>query len=318
MQKLLTALRAAGEGTRLRLLYLLSKGEFNVSELTRILGQSQPRVSRHLKLMTEAGLLERVKEGSWVLFTLRADGPGSDIARAIVDMIPADDALIRRDRARADEILKARRELADQYFGENARNWDQIRSLHVAENQVEETLVALAGSQKVSEFVDIGTGTGRILELLAGLAEQATGIDASREMLAIARARIEKAGLQNARIRQGDIFSIPFDDNSCGLVSIHQVLHFLDNPAGALEEAGRILSPDGRLLIVDFAPHELEFLREEHAHRRLGIADEDMRRWCDRAGMSVFEHKLLVPPPTHSKDGLTVSIWRVGKGGEPV
>lgn len=317
MHNLLTALRAAGEGTRLRLLFLLSHGEFNVSELTRILGQSQPRVSRHLKLMTEAGLLDRVKEGSWVLFTLRADGAGSNIARAIVDMIPATDALIRRDRARANEILKARRELADKYFGENALNWDQIRSLHVAENQVEEALIAMAGPEKVAEFVDIGTGTGRILELLSGLAGQATGIDASREMLAIARARIEKAGLQNAKIRQGDIFSIPFEDNSCGLVSIHQVLHYLDNPAGALEEAGRILAGDGRLLIVDFAPHELEFLREEHAHRRLGIADEDMRRWCERAGMKVFEHRSLVPPSTPDKEGLTVSLWRVGKSDNP-
>ena len=321
MEELLAGLRAAGEGTRLRLLHLLSRGEFNVSELTKILGQSQPRVSRHLKLMTEAGLLDRFKEGSWVLFRMREEGKGAEVAASIVKLIPLSDASVKRDLVRVQEVLRARRELAERYFGANAKNWDEIRSLHVSEEQVEDALVQLVGSNetgrmgrkkgKFENFLDIGTGTGRILELLAPLCEHATGLDTSHEMLSIARARLEDSGLKNARVRHGDMFSLPIEAQSVDLVTIHQVLHFLSDPAGALEEAGRVLQPGGYMVIVDFAPHELEFLREEQAHRRLGIADEDIRRWGQRAGMTVEKHISL---PVPDAKGLTVSLWLCSKG----
>jgi len=310
MEELLAGLRAAGEGTRLRLLHLLSLGEFNVSELTKILGQSQPRVSRHLKLMTEAGLLERFKEGSWVLFKMREEGKGAEIAASIVKLVPRSDASVRRDLVRVEEVLRSRREAADRYFDANAKNWDQIRSLHISEEQVEKALVGLVGPEKTDVFVDIGTGTGRILELLAPSSQSATGIDASREMLAIARARLHESGLKNAQVRHGDLFSLPFETASVDLVTIHQVLHFLSDLGGALEEASRVLKPGGRLVIVDFAPHDLEFLREEHAHRRLGIADEDIRRWGQRAGLTVKKHVSLAAP---DGKGLTVSLWLCGK-----
>ena len=310
MEELLAGLRAAGEGTRLRLLHLLSRGEFNVSELTKILGQSQPRVSRHLKLMTEAGLLERFKEGSWVLFRTRQSGKGAKIAAAIVKLIPLSDASVRRDLVRVQEILRARRELAESYFGANAKNWDEIRSLHVSEARVEEALVQLVGKKKVSSYLDLGTGTGAILELLAPLCTRATGIDASHEMLSIARSRLEDSGLKNAEVRHGDLFSLPFDGESVDLITIHQVLHFLSDPGGALEEAARVLKSGGRMVIVDFAPHDLEFLREEQAHRRLGIAEEDVVRWCLRAGLAVREHVSLAAPDSK---GLTVSLWLCDK-----
>jgi ubiquinone/menaquinone biosynthesis C-methylase UbiE len=311
MRQLLAGLRAAGEETRLRILHLLSLGEFNVSELTKILGQSQPRVSRHLKLMTEAGLLERFKEGSWVLFRMREDGRGADVASAIVQLVSESDATVQRDLVRVREILRARRELAERFFEANARNWDEIRSLHVSEKQVEKELVRLIGGSKVESGLDIGTGTGAILELLAPLCQHATGIDASRQMLAIARARIEESGLKNAQVRHGDLFSLPFEDESVDLVTIHQVLHFLSDPGGALEEAGRVIKPGGRLAIVDFAPHDLEFLREEQAHRRLGIAQEDTERWALRAGLQVTEHRSLAAP---DGKGLTVFMWLCEKG----
>ncbi len=311
MEELLAGLRAAGEDTRLRLLHLLSRAEFNVSELTQILGQSQPRVSRHLKLMMDAGLLDRFKEGSWVLFRMREEGRGAQIAAAIVAMIPRTDPVLRRDLARVGEILQARREVADAYFGANAKNWDKMRSLHISEELVEGALLELVGKTEVNSFVDVGTGTGRILELLAPLAKHATGIDASREMLAIARARIAESNLEHIQVRYGDIFSLPLDDDTADLMTVHQVLHFLDNPSGALEEAARILAPKGRLFIVDFAPHALEFLRDEHAHRRLGLSDVDVRRWCGRAGLSVDKHETL---PSPKEDGLTVSLWACSKG----
>ena len=262
MNELLTGLRAAGEGTRLRLLHLLSRGEFNVSELTKILGQSQPRVSRHLKLMTDAGLLERFKEGSWVLFRMASEGRGGEIARSIVKLVPLSDESVKRDLARVGEVLRVRRELADSYFGDNAQNWDDIRSLHVSEESVEQALVKLVGNQKIDTLLDIGTGTGRVLELLAPLCQHATGIDASREMLAIARAKLQESGLKNVQVRHGDLFSLPFEEESVDLVTIHQVLHFLSDPGEALAEAARVLKPGARIAIVDFAPHELEFLRD--------------------------------------------------------
>jgi len=311
MDELLAGLRAAGEGTRLRLLHLLSRGEFNVSELTKILGQSQPRVSRHLKLMTEAGLLERFKEGSWVLFRMRQSGKGAEVAASIVELIPLSDASVKRDLVRVQEVLRARRELAARFFGANAKNWDEIRSLHISESQVEDALKQLVGTTGVDTYLDIGTGTGAILELLAPLAQNATGIDASREMLSIARSRLEDSGLKNARgnnaqVRHGDLFALPNDTASVDLVTIHQVLHFLSDPGGALEEAARVLKSGGRLAIVDFAPHELEFLREEQAHRRLGIAQGDVERWCTRANMKVTKHVSLAAP---DEMGLTVSLW---------
>lgn len=316
MDELLAGLRAAGEGTRLRLLHLLSRGEFNVSELTKILGQSQPRVSRHLKLMTEAGLLERFKEGSWVLFRMRQEGRGAAIAAAIVKLIPLSDASVKRDLQRVQEVLRVRREQAEKFFGANAKNWDEIRSLHVSEEQVEQALVKLVGTDEIDHYLDIGTGTGAILELLAPRSKHAVGIDASREMLAIARSRLEDSDCKHAQVRHGDLFSLPMDSESVDLVTIHQVLHFLSDPAGALEEAARVLKQGGRMVIVDFAPHELEFLREEQAHRRLGISDEDIRRWCERAGLEVVEHESLAAPDGKGADGrgLTVSLWLARKG----
>ena len=314
MEGLLAGLRAAGEGTRLRLLHLLSLGEFNVSELTKILGQSQPRVSRHLKLMTEAGLLDRFKEGSWVLFRMREEGKGAAIAASIVKLIPLSDAAIKRDLVRVEEILRARRLAAESYFGDNAKNWDEIRSLHISEEQVEEALVELVGTGEFDNFADIGTGTGRILELLAPLCGHATGVDTSREMLAIARARLQDSGLKNAQVRHGDMFSLPFETESVDLLTIHQVLHFLGDPGGALEESGRVLKPGGRMVIVDFAPHDLEFLREEQAHRRLGISDDDVKRWGQRAGMAVEQHvSLAAPDAAPAAKGLTVSLWLCSK-----
>ncbi len=310
MEELLAGLRAAGEDTRLRLLHLLSRAEFNVSELTQILGQSQPRVSRHLKLMMDAGLLDRFKEGSWVLFRMREEGRGAEIAAQIVAMIPRTDPILRRDLARVGEILQARREVADAYFDANAKNWDEMRSLHISQELVEQALLDLIGKSKVNSFVDVGTGTGRVLELLAPLAKHATGVDASREMLAIARAHIASSGLSHTQVRQGDIFALPFDDDTADLMTIHQVLHFLDNPSGVLEEASRVLAPNGRLVIVDFAPHSLEFLRDEHAHRRLGLSNVDITRWCARAGLSVDKHETL---PSPNKEGLTVSLWACRK-----
>jgi len=309
MDELLAGLKAIAETTRIRILFVLSHGELNVSELTYILGQSQPRVSRHLKLMAEAGLLSRNKEGNWVLFRLRGEGLGGALARALVDMLPGRDAVLGGDLARLEEVKRQREERAQDYFSANAENWSSLRSLHVDEASVEQAMQALAGAGPVGTLVDLGTGTGRVLELFGGKAQHLYGIDSSRDMLAIARANLERNGFRHAQLRQADIYALPLADAMCDLVTIHQVLHFLDEPQRALLEARRILKPSGKLLVVDFAPHELDELRELHAHRRLGVSAEQMTAWLARAGLQLSRHMVLDPPWLKSRKGLTVSLW---------
>ncbi len=317
LEELVGGLRAVGEITRLRLLSILSHGELNVSELTQVLGQSQPRISRHLKLMSDAGLVDRHKEGSWVLFRIREQGSAAEIARAILALLPGDDPVLTGDRKRLGRVLETRRRLAMAYFGANAARWDYIRSLHVAEEEVEAAMARLIGPQAGGFYLDLGTGTGRMLELFAPLAGQAIGIDQSREMLAVARAKLDAEGLNRVQVRQGDMLALPYGDGVADLITIHQVLHYLDDPARALAEAARVLKAGGRLLIVDFAPHALEALREEHAHRRLGIAAEAMAAWLQRVGLKLIAHRSLKPPDQRQGQGLTVSLWMARRPASP-
>jgi ubiquinone/menaquinone biosynthesis C-methylase UbiE/DNA-binding transcriptional ArsR family regulator len=314
MEELLAGLKAVAETTRIRILFALSHGELNVSELTYVLGQSQPRVSRHLKLMAEAGLLARHKEGNWVLFRLRQEGLGGALARALVDMLPRKDADLSGDLARLETVRRQREEAAAAYFSANAASWSELRSLHVDEANVEAAILSLIGPTKIGTVVDLGTGTGRVLELLAPQAAQLYGVDSSRDMLAIARSNLERQNLRHAQLRHADIFALPLADSVADVVTIHQVLHFLDEPQKALLEAHRILKPEGTLLIVDFAPHDLEELRDNHAHRRLGISAEQMSAWLNRANFNLERHDVLDPPWLKSRKGLTVSLWRAKPG----
>lgn len=304
----LTGLKAAGEATRLRVLALLAQGELNVKDLTRVLGQSQPRISRHLKLLVEAGLVERFREGSWVYFRLGHAGAAA-LAHAIVMALAPGDPVLARDRARADAVKRERADTAQAYFRAHASEWDGIRRLHVAEDEVEAAMGEALGEGPFELLVDLGTGTGRILELFAGRARRGLGIDVNRDMLAYARAKLEAAGLDHCQVRQSDLFSLPLADGEADAVVLHQVLHFLDDPAAALKEAARILKPGGRLLIVDFAPHELEHLRETFAHQRLGFEPGQMRQWLKAAGLGLAEHRDLKPGRAAGADKLTVSLW---------
>jgi ubiquinone/menaquinone biosynthesis C-methylase UbiE len=309
MDELLAGLKAIAETTRIRILFALSHGELNVTELTHILEQSQPRVSRHLKLMVEAGLLVRHKEGNWVLFRLRAEGLSGALARALVDMLPGRDALLSGDLTRLEEVRHQREEQASAYFSANAARWSELRSLHLDESSVEQLMTSMIGGHKIGTLVDLGTGTGRVLEVFASQTSKLYGIDGSRDMLSIARSQLGKKKLRRAELRLADIYALPLADAIADVVTIHQVLHFLDEPLKALVEARRILKPEGKLLIVDFAPHDLEDLRAHHAHRRLGISSEQMVTWLARAGLALVRHDVLEPPWLKSREGLTVSLW---------
>lgn len=303
---LLDGLKAAGEDTRLRLLALIGEGELTVSELTEILGQSQPRISRHLKLLAEAGLVERYREASWVFYRRATEAPAAALTDALLDLLAPDDAILLRDRERLEAVRAVRAAQAQAYFRAHAHEWDAIRRLHAPEEQVEAAIKSALSGAPIGSLLDLGTGTGRILELFAGEMERGVGIDLSSEMLAVARANLERAGVRNATVRQGDIYSLALPRDSFDVVVIHQVLHFLEDAPRALKEAARVLRPGGRLLVIDFDPHDLEFLREQHAHRRLGFAPEMMENWLTQAGLSPQSHRLLAP----QADGkLTVSLW---------
>lgn len=300
----LEALRAAGEPTRLRLMAALARAELTVTELTQVLGQSQPRISRHLKLLSDAGLIERFREGAWVFYRLADMGAGGEAARFITQNLPADDPALRADRERLADVRKARHEAAAAYFKANAKEWARIRALHVPEGDVEAAALKLAGDKPIPMLLDLGTGTGRMLEVFAPHIGHGLGIDMSREMLSVARANLEKAGITNCSVRLGDIYRLPFETGAGADVAvIHQVLHYLENPAAAVAEAARVLKPGGRIVIADFAPHALEFLREAHAHRRLGFADSELKQWAEAVGLHVAQTKAL------PGDKLTVKLW---------
>ncbi len=303
---LTATLKAAGEATRLRLLVLIAEAELTVSDLTAILRQSQPRLSRHLRLLAEAGLVQRHREGSWAFFRLGERGGGADIARALIARLDPDDPVIARDRERLAAVRAARAAAAQNYFRRHAAEWDRIRQLHIADAAVEAAIRAALGDQPIRSLLDLGTGTGRMLELFANDIENGLGLDLSLDMLALARARLDRAGLKHCSVRHGDIYDLALPRDSFDVVIVHQVLHFLDDSARALREAARVLRPGGRLLVVDFAPHDLEFLRVEHAHRRLGFAAETVRQWLEAAGLDFVRQQTLPPGP---EGKIAVSLW---------
>ncbi|MGN6305332.1 MAG: ArsR/SmtB family transcription factor [Mesorhizobium sp.] len=301
-------LKAAAESSRLRILVLLSRGDLTVSDLTEILGQSQPRVSRHLKLLLEAELIGRYQEGSWAFFRLSDADWAREFVLSLVADIRATDPQVERDFERLAAVKRRRQERAAEYFSDNAASWDELRSLHAPDKAVEAALLKLVGKRPFQSMLDLGTGTGRILEIFSPLYRRGIGIDMSREMLSVARANLDKAGVANAQVRQGDIFSPPVERDAFDLVTIHQVLHYLDDPGRAIAEAARLLRPSGRLVIVDFAPHALEFLRNDHAHQRLGFSDRQIADWFAEAGLELEESQDFEPRAgTGAK--LTVKLW---------
>jgi ArsR family transcriptional regulator len=303
-------LRASGEPTRLRLLTLLTTGELNVGELCRALGQSQPRISRHLKLLADAGLIQRRQEGSFVFFQLTPWGALVGAAGEKLWRAARDEGLIASDMRRLAALRTEAARAAQDYFAAHAADWDAIRGLHVAEAQVEAAMRDALSSAPIGLLVDLGTGTGRMLELFADRAEKAIGFDVSREMLSHARSRLAAGGLGHVQVRHGDLFAVPLADGAADAVILHQVLHFLATPEQAVAEAARLLALGGRILIVDFAPHDVELLRERHEHRRLGFAKAEIGAWLAANGCALRLYKELRP---EAGGKLTVSLWLAEK-----
>ncbi|PLW75564.1 ArsR/SmtB family transcription factor [Cohaesibacter celericrescens] len=323
LDEMVGLLKASGEPTRMRLLSLLAEGDLSVKDLTAILHQSQPRISRHLKLLYEAGLVERLPEGAWVYYCLTRDEAKGDLIAAALRHVDQQDVMIRRDRERLEQIRTASAQQAADYFQQNAERWDELRALHVPESAVEQAIVASLGDKPIDQLLDLGTGTGSILSLLAHQCRYGLGLDANRSMLAIARSRLDGPNHGHLHVQQGNILDLASLDRQFDLVTLHQVLHYLDDPSAALEEASNVIAPGGRILVVDFAPHSHEFLRKDHAHRRLGFSHDAMRRWMAEAGFKLTIAKDLEQERRlveMSDTPLTVTVWVATKmaGSEPI
>jgi ArsR family transcriptional regulator len=304
MLPLADCFQAVSDPTRLRILALVARMELSVGELAQLLEQSQPRVSRHVRILADAGIVERRKEGSWVFLAIgdsRRTGPLIELIDAWIDEPTR--AMFEEDSARLAAVRADRAEAAERYFTAQAEVWDSIRSLHVAEAQVERAIDRALGNRGLGTLVDVGTGTGRMIELFGPRASEAIGIDRSSDMLRLARAKLETAGVRSS-LRQGDMYALPLGDGSANCIIIHQVLHYAHAPADAIAEAARVLAPGGTLLVVDFAAHEREELRTFDAHLRLGFADDAMKGWFNSAGLEVDHIE-------HLEGGeLTVTLWR--------
>jgi SAM-dependent methyltransferase len=309
MEMLLSALRAAGEPTRLRILAILARGELTVSELTQVLLQSQPRISRHLKLLADAKLVQRHPEGSWVFYRLNDSQDIAGLLQQLITHLPANDLTLQRDYERFEHVCEERAARARHYFAANAAAWDDLRTHHIPETEVEGKIAISIGERQIDLLVDLGTGTGRMLEIFAPRCARAIGFDISPEMLTIARSKLDSSALDHCQVRQGDCANVPLEDGVADIVILHQVLHFLDDPAQAIAEAARILAPGGSVLIADFGPHDMENLREQHAHRRLGFSSEEIQSMLAQSGLHYFAGETLT---SHNHD-LPVALWRADK-----
>lgn len=318
MDDILNIFRALADPTRLRIMLLLLKMELAVGELAQILDQSQPRISRHIKILDGAGLAERRKEGSWVFLR-----PGQAAELRPLRRIFSSDKVVKSEQAMADEaqlslVRKARAEMAERYFAAHADEWDAIRSLHVSESEVEQEMRALLQDVELGHLLDIGTGTGRMIELFGANAERVTAVDNSPEMLRLTRAKLEKDSADDGTMRQigkktelkiGDFNQLPLSDRSTNSVILHQVLHYAQNPETVISEVSRVLSDDGILVIADFASHHHEELRRDHAHARLGFSDDSISHWFDLNNIDLTK--------TRNLDGgeLSVKLWMGQKSG---
>ncbi len=306
-----TILKALADPTRLRIMRLLAAMELAVGELAQVLGQSQPRVSRHVGILCDAGLAERRREGSWVFLHAPGAPDGlTPLAAAVAGLLATaereDETFARQcleDRRKLAAIRAAREVSAQAWFARHAGEWDELRRMHSPDSIVEQALIEALGAAPLGQLLDIGTGTGRMAELFASQAAHVVALDKSLEMLKLARAKLQHLPAGKVELVQGDFTDLPFAEAQFDTVLLHQVLHFAQHPEVVLQEAARVTRAGGRIAIVDFAAHGREELRERHAHARLGFADAQIRQMLRQAGY-------VASAPVALEGGeLVVKIW---------
>jgi len=311
---LLEGLRAIAEPTRLNIVALIDCCELSVGELSRVLAQSQPRVSRHLKVLCDAGLLTRHQEGASALFSIATDGAGAELVRRVLPLLDGQQTELSKAMERLQTWRTNRAREAERHFDQIASKWDAFRDVTVGAAQIEQRLLELLAPAVVNDFLDLGTGTGRMLELFAPRFERGLGIDLSSDMLRVARAKMDRENLRHCRVRKGDLYNLDVPAGGADVAVLHHVLHYLDDPGLAIAEAARTLRPCGQLIIIDFAPHNFESLRSEHAHRRMGLSDESVRSWCADAGLEDLRTEHLQSSAQTDGTHLVVSIWTASQG----
>jgi len=305
MAVILDIFRALGDPTRLRIFHLLRAMELAVGEIAQVVGQSQPRVSRHVRILVEAGLVERRKEGNWVFLRIGGDGASASLLEMFDRIVPSENELLwqRADLARLAAVRNDRSSAAEDYFAQHAEEWDAIRSLHLPETDVEAAMHMLLGGASLGRLLDIGTGTGRMIQLFGPQAERVTAVDRSPDMLRLARAKLPEDGSGKYTVLMGDFMALPLDAHSVDTVILHQVLHYAQAPEAAIAEAARVLDAGGRLMVADFAPHQREELRSRDQHARLGFSDEQISQWFAASGLELDRVETL------PGGELTVKLW---------
>ena len=296
-------LRAAAEPTRLRIIALCGHAELSVTELVMILGQTQPRVSRHLKLLVEGGLLQRNKEGNRAYYRLSTEAEGADLARMLNDLMPGEDEVHALDLSRLSSVKADRVRYAESFLDPYSQEIIELRGMWPPDEVIDKCILALLKDRSIQNLLDLGTGAGRILRTIAPFVVKGTGIDNSLEMLSIARARLDQDGIKNCQVRVGDMYRLPFKKNSFDLITINSLLRYADEPKKVIAEAARVLEKKGALLIVDLAAHDLSALRDEYGHSWLGFSEAEMVEMLSEENLTVDRVKHI--------DGqkLSVCIW---------
>ena len=296
-------LRAAAEPTRLRIIALCGHAELSVTELVMILGQTQPRVSRHLKLLVEGGLLQRNKEGNRAYYRLSTEAEGADLARMLNDLMPGEDEVHALDLSRLSSVKADRVRYAESFLDPYSQEIIELRGMWPPDEVIDKCILALLKDRSIQNLLDLGTGAGRILRTIAPFVVKGTGIDNSLEMLSIARARLDQEGIKNCQVRVGDMYRLPFKKNSFDLITINSLLRYADEPKKVIAEAARVLEKKGALLIVDLAAHDLSALRDEYGHSWLGFSEAEMVEMLSEENLTADRVKHI--------DGqkLNVCIW---------
>jgi ArsR family transcriptional regulator len=306
MENFAAALKTLGHVDRLRILALLSRGELTITELVQILGLSQPRVTQYIKSLEAVEIVERLREGSWVFSRLKRGNPTlSKLVETILQSLPENEALLRSDMRRLNEVRDSRSKIADAFFARVAQNSDQLGDEYLPQERIEKALLKISGDGPFEFMIDMGTGTGRMLELFSNRIKRGAGIDSNPEMLKVARHKLAPDEFAHISVQQGDLHTTPFREKTADLVTLHQVLHYLDEPREAIFEASRLLAPEGQLLIIDFEAHTEDHFREDYAHRRLGFSDQDLMEWAGSANLSLETETKL-----SNKDNPAIKIWK--------
>ena len=288
MERHALALKTLGHPERLRILALLSRGELTVSELVQILNLSQPRVTQYIKSLETAGIIERLKEGSWVFSRIRRGNEAiSALVATTLATLPAHAPILTADLRRLEDVRAERSVAAEAFFANVANDTGTLGDEYIPKANIESMLRKMAGKGPFEYMVDLGTGTGRMLEVFADRVTRGSGIDNNVHMLKVARHKLAKNNYNHIRVRQGDLNSTPLESELADLVTLHQVLHYLDDPQSAIIEAARLLTRNGIILIADFETHDQDEFRSEYAHRRLGFDDNDIEDWLAAAGLSL-------------------------------